>query len=134
MPARASSEIPKVTVDGQFTRWPGLLRLAFDVLGGPIVALVNQQAIYAGDTWACGHNAHATLHIVPALCLVVVIGATVDSYIVWRSLGGVEDERGTIDTRTRFLAMLGLSISGVAILVIGAQWFSIFMFGACMRA
>ena len=134
MSVRESSEIARASAAERFARWPGLLRLALDVLLGPVVALANQQAIYAGDIWACGHSAHAALHVIPVLCLIVVTGAGVDSYVVWRSIGGVEDERGTVDTRTRFLAILGLSISGVSILVIAAQWFSIFMFGACMRA
>lgn len=118
-----------------FTRWPGLLRLAIDVVGGPIVALINLQAIYAGDTWACGHNTEWSLHIAPALCLVVVVGMTIDSWLIYHAVGGgVEDELGAEVTRTRFFALLGIMIGAISAAVILAQWLAIFTFSACMRA
>lgn len=119
----------------RFTRWPGLLRLSIDVVGGPVIALVQQQAIYAGDMWACGHNATPTLHIVPALAFIAVLLTTIDSFLVWRSIGGgVEDEHGAEETRTRFLAVLGMTVGAISALVVIAQWLTIFYFGACMRA
>lgn len=121
--------------DPRFTRWPGLLSLSTALLLGPVVALVNQEAIYAADMWACGHAAHASLHVIPALCLIVACGAAVTSYRNWIAVGrGVEDEHGGVPTRTRFLAILGLSVSVFSALVIGAQWLGIFFFSSCGRA
>jgi hypothetical protein len=119
----------------QFTQWPGLLSLSLGVVLGPIVALVNQQATYAVNMWACGRNLHATMHIVPALSLIVVAGAGIGAYLNWRVVGkGLEDEHGAIATRTRFLSLLGLAISVFSALVILAQWLAVFMFAPCMRA
>jgi hypothetical protein len=101
----------------------------------PVVVLVNQAAIYAGDMWACGHEAHAALHVVPVLALVVVVGAMFASYVNWRaSGGGVEDEHGGVAARTRFLALIGMAVSTLSALIVIAQWFGIFMFAPCMRA
>src|ERR1043165_9733920 len=131
MSVRESSE----ATTAQFTRWPGLLRLSIDVLGGPVIALINQQAIYAGNMWACGHNARATLHVVPALCLIGVLLTTIDSWMAYRTIGrGVEDEHGGEATRTRFLAAMGMMIGAISAFVVLAQWLAIFTFGACMRA
>jgi hypothetical protein len=126
----------RASSDGPFTRWPGLLRLSLGVLLGPVVTLMNQQAIYAADTWACGHDAHATLHIIPFLALVVVVGTAWQSLRIWRwtdAQPGPRDE-GVVFSRTRFLAVLGIAISVFCAVVIIAQWAGIGTFGACARA
>lgn len=118
-----------------FTRWPGLLSLSLGVLLGPIVALANQQLIYAANTWACGHNAWATMHIIPLLCLIVAMGAGLTAYRDWNATGrGVHDEDATIEQRTRFVALLGMALSTFSAAVIIAQWLAIVFFGPCMRA
>ncbi|MDB4877209.1 MAG: hypothetical protein JWM41_3655 [Gemmatimonadetes bacterium] len=131
----SSSALRSGEESAQFTRWPGLLSLSLAIVLGPVVALVNQQAIYAADMWVCGRGFRAALHIVPALCLIVVAGAAVGAYRNWQAVGrGVEDEQATIATRTRFLALLGMSISVFSSLVILAQWLAIFVFAPCQRA
>ena len=135
MSVRDSSNNAPAAAIAPFTRWPGLLRLALDVLGGPIIALINQQVIYAGDMWACGYSAKESLHLGAVLCLVGAIAVTVDSYFVWRATGGgMEEERDAQASRTRFFALLGLMIGAISTFVVLAQWLAIFMFGACMRA
>lgn len=104
------------------------------MLLGPVIALVNQQAIYAGDTWICGHGAGVALHIVPALSLVIVVGAALRSLRDWRLSRQVAFESPAVATRTRFLSMLGVAISVFSSAVILAQWFAVGMFGPCMRA
>jgi hypothetical protein len=134
MSDRESSSAPREDI-GQFTRWPGLMSLALGVLLGPIIALVNQQMIYAGDMYACGRNLRGALHIIPVLCLVVAIGTCVAAFINWRAVGkGLEDEHDGVVARTRFLALLGITISAFSVLVILGQWLSIFVFPACARA
>ena len=118
-----------------FTRWPGLLSLSLGVLLGPIVALANQQLIYAANMWACGHNAWATMHIIPLLCLIVAVGAGLTAYRDWNATGRcVHDEDATIEQRTRFVALLGMALSTFSAAVIIAQWLAIIFFGPCMRA
>jgi hypothetical protein len=118
-----------------FARWPGLLSLTLGLLLGPVVALANQQLIYSVNMWACGHRMQPAMHVVPFLCLVLTIGAGLTAYRDWKAVGGgVEDEEATVNTRTRFLAILGMAISIFSSLVVIAQWSTIFIFGACMRA
>jgi hypothetical protein len=121
--------------DAQFTRWPGLLSLALGVLLGPIVALVTQGLVYSATSWTCGRDIGATMHLIPALSVIVSVGAGVSAYSNWRAVGkGVEDERGAVATRTRFLALMGIALSAFSTLVILAMWLSIFVFAPCMRA
>ena len=135
MSVRESSEGSRLAAIEPFTRWPGLLRLALDVLGGPIIALVYQEATYAGNMWACGHNAKPTLHVGAVLCVIGALIVIADSWMVWRTVGrGVEDEHGAEETRTRFLALIGIMVGAISLAVIVAQWLAIFMFGPCMRA
>lgn len=140
MSGRASSDVaagvpPDAGALPAFTHWRGLLSLALGVLLGPVVALTNQELIYAVDMWACGHGMRATIHIVPALCLIVAIGCVVTSYRNWQAVGaGVEEEAATIAARTRFLAIMGVVISIFSSLVILAQWAAVFVFQPCARA
>ncbi|HSQ32287.1 MAG TPA: hypothetical protein VLN49_20670 [Gemmatimonadaceae bacterium] len=118
-----------------FTRWPGLLSLSLGVLLGPVIALVNQELIYAANMWTCGHGYRATMHLIPLLCLVVTIGTGITAFRDWRaSGGGVEEEEATVASRTRFLAIAGIGISIFSSLVVIAQWAAILVFGPCMRA
>jgi hypothetical protein len=136
MSARESSNVVEPAEDpAQFARWRGLLSLSLGIVLGPLVALIHQETVYAVNMWACGRHLHATMHIVPVLSLVVVFGAAYGGYLNWNAIGrGVEDEHASIVTRTRFLALLGMTISIFSALVILAQWFAIFMFEPCMRA
>lgn len=118
-----------------FTRWPGLLRLSLGVLLGPVIALTNQELIYAADAWTCGHGYRATMHLIPLLCLIVTIATAVTAFRDWRAAGGgVEEEAATIASRTRFLAIMGVGISVFCSLVVIAQWAAIVVFDPCMRA
>ena len=120
---------------GYFTRWPGLLSLSIGVLLGPIVALVNELLLYVTNMWACGTGSQLAMHIVPLLCLLAAIGAGTLAYMDWNRVGGgVEDEAATVDSRTRFMALGGMAVSGLSALVIIAQWLTVFAFGACVRA
>lgn len=130
---------PQPEIDGDtvefFSRWPGMLRLALGLLLGPVAALVSQELIYLSDIWACGLHGWAAIHVVPALCMVLCIGAGLIAYSDWRRVGGgVELEHGSrVITRTRFLAVCGMATSAFAGLVTLAQWLSVFVFGPCMR-
>lgn len=118
-----------------FARWPGLLSLSLGWLLGPTVALVNQQLIYAANMWACGRDQPLAMHVIPILCLAVIVGTGITAYRDWKAVGaGVEDEAATVETRTRFIAMGGIAISIFCGLVVLAQWAAVFVFDPCMRA
>lgn len=107
------------------------IRLALGIVGSPTIALLNQQAIYATNMWACGHGLHGVLHVIPAVCLLVTLGVAFDSYGIWRS---ANRQDGAVTERVRFLAIVGVAISVFSSVVIVAQWAGIFAFGSCMRA
>ena len=118
----------------RYTRRSGLASLALCLVLGPVIALVNQQMVYAGNMWACGHGYRGVLHLIPALCLLVIAGVTYESHRSWAAVGGgAKDEDDSVATRTRFLAMLGMTISAFSALVVLAQWLGIFMFAPCAR-
>ena len=118
-----------------FIRWPGLLSLTLGLVLGPIAALLNQALMYSVNMWACGHDMPSVIHVVPVLCLIVAIGAGLVARRDWRAVGaGVEDELATVETRSRFVALLGKALSVFSTLVIVAMWAAAFVFGPCMRA
>jgi hypothetical protein len=134
MSGRASSDARRATDwPTRFARWRGLLSLTLGVVLGPVVALANQQATYAVDSWACGHDNRASLHIAPALCLIVVSALAWSAYGNWRAVGARDDEHSDIGARTRFLALLGLTISAFSGFVILAQWLAVVAFDPCVR-
>jgi hypothetical protein len=107
------------------------VRLVLGVVLGPVVALLNQQAIYSGATWACGHGARGTLHVIPALCLLGVLIVAADAHRLWRQ---ARQREGAWASRTQFLSVIGMAVSLFSAVVIAAQWMSLFTFDACMRA
>jgi hypothetical protein len=112
-----------------------MLSLTLGVVLGPLAALANQQVIYIVNMWACGHRERVVMHVVPILFLVVVAATGVAAHRNWRALGrGFEDELGSIEARSRFIAWLGIAISAFSGIVILAQWLAIFVFDPCMRA
>jgi hypothetical protein len=118
-----------------FTRWPGLLSLSLGWTLGPVVALVNQQLIYAADMWACGRNQWFAIHIIPLLCLIVCVATTVTAFRDWKAAGGgVDEEAADVATRTRWAAIVGIAVSAFSSLVVIAQWAAVFVFQPCMRA
>ena len=134
-PGREGRDVGDATAPAEFMRWRGLLSVSLGLVLGPTVALVNQQLIYSVNMWACGRGLHGVMHIIPALCLVVVAGTGIGAYLNWIAVGrGLEDEHDSVATRTRFAALLGMAISLFSAIVIVAQWAAIFVFDPCMRA
>jgi hypothetical protein len=100
-----------------------------------VAALANQELIYVANAWACGKSAPLALHVVAFVCLLVTLGAGLLARADWARVGrGTEDEAGTVDSRTRFLALCGMAASAISALVILAQWLAIVVFGPCARA
>lgn len=105
------------------------------VVGAPVLALLNQELIYAVTMWACGHRMSGVTHIVPAICLCLSVATVILSYRTWTAAGrGIDDEPATLQSRARFLALLGLAIGAFSSAVILAQWVAIFVFDPCARA
>lgn len=111
------------------------LGLGLGLLIGPIAVLTNQGLLYISDVWVCGSGPRPALYLVPLLCLLVSIAAGVSSYLHWVGADrGLEDERGGAETRTRFLALMGMGSAAISSLLIVAQWAAAIVFQPCMRA
>jgi len=131
----SSSSSGSLREDAASLRWRGLPNLTLGVVLGPFVTLLNQGVVYAVTSSACGRNLRGVLHIVSAICLLVVAVGGTGAYRNWRAEGrSTEDEHDGVTSRVRFLALLGMTISGISVLLILAQWLAIFTFGPCQRA
>ncbi len=105
------------------------------LLAGPVLALVNQELMYAVNMWACGHNVPSVMHIAPAICVCLSIVAGMVAYRRWAGVGkGTDDEQNTADSNLRFIALLALATTIFSSVVILAQWASAFVFHPCARA
>ncbi|HKO14784.1 MAG TPA: hypothetical protein VJU87_01040 [Gemmatimonadaceae bacterium] len=128
--------VERPTDHSHLARWPGLLSLSLGVLLGPVMVLVNQEAIYAANMnqGSCPADTPLAMHLIPLVCLVVTLGAGGLAYREWDRVGrGIEDSQATVHGRSRFLGLLGMWISALSALLILTQWLAIFVFNPCLR-
>lgn len=119
-------------------RVPSTFNLTVSMVLGPVIALWNQLLIYAANMWACGRGYQGSLNLIPALGLVITLATAVVAYRNLKAVGAAgaagDDEHGGANARLLFMARAGVAISIFSSLVIIAQWASIWVYGACMRA
>lgn len=131
MSVRTSSEPPALS---RFDRWPGILGLAYGLVGAPISALLMQVSAYAGVQWACGHRTVAVVHIIPAIFISLAAGAAWISWRDWTTVGRIgRAENATVTDRTRFVALAGIILSLYSIVIILAMWLPLVIFDPCQR-
>lgn len=132
MSPRASSE--ELAATSRFDRWPGILGLAYGLVGAPISALLMQVIAYAGVQWACGHRTIAVVHVVPAIFIALAALSIWISWRDWSSVGRVgRAENATVTDRTRFVAVSGVVLSAFSIVLILAMWLPLVIFDPCQR-
>src|ERR1051325_670226 len=98
--------------------------LALLLVTGPVMALVNQEGIYSVAVWACGHHADAVIHVVPALCMAVVLAA------VWMAISarsGIQKTNAILTSPRSFLAVSAATIGLFCAVVIASQWAAVFL-------
>jgi hypothetical protein len=103
------------------------------VLVGPVVWLVQFQANYTLVTLTCNHGGKWALHAVSGAALALTAGAGALAWSNWRDAGGSaeQNEGAGVRTRSRFMSVLGLLVSGMFFVVILAQWIASWVFGPC---
>jgi hypothetical protein len=117
---------PPWTVTGG-TTWAG-------VLGGPLAWFASQQVSYMLVPWACHGGPLIAIHVANLVALAIVALAGTFSWREWRRAGAdFSDEQAPPGGRQRFLALMGLTLSGLFGLVIIAQTTGAFFFGPCER-
>jgi hypothetical protein len=131
MSARTSSEPPALS---RYDRWPGILGLAYGLVGAPVSALLMQVFSYAGVQWACGHQAIGVVHLIPALFIALALAAAWISWRDWTTVGRIgRAENATITDRTQFVAISGVVLSVFSIVLILAMWMPLVIFDPCQH-
>lgn len=107
--------------------WGGLLV-------APIAWILHQQASYLLVYHACPSRNTILFHIITAALLLI---AAVGAYLAWKtwndSGNGWADEGDSAADINRFLALVGLMMSGLFLLVILAQWIPTLLVDPCVR-
>ena len=108
--------------------------LAFLVVLGPLVALINQGSIYIVNMWACGHHSRGSMHVVPLLCALIAASGTLVALRYRRqdSVGVDQSEPG--GSPITLLTLSAVVIGAFSTAVIIAQWAAIMVFDPCMQS
>jgi len=111
---------------------PRPLALWSPVIGPMLATLVMLEAAYALVGPACRRETRLFLHLLAVTALIGTIVLTMLAARIWREGGRAwETQAGGSETRTRFLAVIGM-MSGVSgALIIIAQWLAIFFHDPC---
>jgi TRAP-type C4-dicarboxylate transport system permease small subunit len=109
------------------------LALWTGVLGAPVVWAVQLDAGYALVPALCPSGNRTPLHLLSAVCIVLVLILCVLSYRTWRDSGGGSPDvpDGGWQARRRFVGALGMIVSLTFALVILAQGLAGFFFSPC---
>jgi hypothetical protein len=111
---------------------PRPLVLWLPLLWPMVAALVALEAAYALTGPACRRDARWFLHLVVLAMLASTVFMALTAWRMFREHGRVwETESEGRETRTRFLAILGILSSVTAGLILIAQWMPIFFLHPC---
>ncbi|MFN7931457.1 MAG: hypothetical protein U0Y68_26715 [Blastocatellia bacterium] len=112
----------------------GLLWLWSGVLAGPLAWALSQQVGYLFVTLDCSYTKRLALWpVMLGTILLAGAGAWV-SWRNWQEVGNTwPDEGGGVLSRSRFLAFVGLLLSGFSVLVILAEWLPVLFYRQCQR-
>jgi hypothetical protein len=102
------------------------------VLLPPIAFLINLEVAYALVPKACASRNTLVLHLVHLVCFGMVLLAGITAWRCWTATGAEwPGEGGGPLARSRFLAGIGVLMSGFVALVILADWIPSFMLDPC---
>jgi hypothetical protein len=102
------------------------------VLLPPIVFLIHLEVAYALVPKACSSRSTLALHLVHLVCLGLVLLAGLIAWRCWKATGATwPGEGGGPLARNRFMAGIGVLMSGFVALVVLADWIPSFMLNPC---
>jgi hypothetical protein len=102
------------------------------VLLPPIAFLINLEVAYALVPKACASRNTLVLHLVHLVCLGLVLLGGLIAWHCWKVTGAEwPGEGGGPLARSRFMAGIGVLMSGFVALVIVADWIPSFMLNPC---
>jgi hypothetical protein len=98
----------------------------------PLATLAGLEIAYLLADRACTTGDMLPVHLTWLACLLVALSGGWLGWREWRRWGGgPAGEDGGPEGRSRFLALLGVLGSAMAVLVIAAQWCAGFFFHPC---
>ena len=106
--------------------------LALALFLGPAAALADLQVAYMLVAPSCEAGNNLPLHLVHAIMLAAAAVGVGCGVAAWRRSGSGELHTDAGRTaRTRFLAVLGILLSGLFAAVVVAQWLGDFVLSPC---
>jgi hypothetical protein len=119
------SDVANNTMPNAMAQWAG-------VLGGPVAWLVQMECNYALVGWACATGHVVVLHLVTLGGLLIAAAGGLTAWREWRRSGTQWPKgAGGPQTRSRFMAVLGLLTSLLFFFVILAQGIPSFILSPC---
>ncbi|HEX5575147.1 MAG TPA: hypothetical protein VFX42_04680 [Gemmatimonadales bacterium] len=111
---------------------PEIRNLWIGVLLPPIVFLIDLEVAYALVPTACSIRNRLPVHLVHLASLLLMLFAWATAWRCWKATGAIwPAEEGGPLARSRFMAGLGLLLSGFVALVIVAMWIPSFILDPC---
>ena len=110
------------------------MKLWFPIIVPPLAALAQQSVNYALVAVECAQQQRLPVHLVAGAALLVALGGVVVAWRHWSEVGvAAPQDSGDQISRTRFLAIVGISVSGLMALAIAAQWLTAAFIEPCIR-
>jgi hypothetical protein len=117
-----------------FNRRASVLWLWTGILAGPVAVALTQQFAYLLAPMNCSCGKILSVWPVMLLTLTLAAGGAFVSLRNWRLAGsGWSSSGGDVTSRGRFMAIVGMLFSGLALLVIIAMWLPIVFYRQCQR-
>ena len=110
------------------------MKLWFPIIVPPLVALAQQSVNYALVALECEQQQRWPVHSVAAAAMVVTLLGMTVAWARWREVGlATPQDSGDQQSRTRFLAIVGISVSALTALNIASQWLTAAFISPCMH-
>jgi hypothetical protein len=111
---------------------PQIRALWVGLLLAPVAFLINLESAYALVPTACSSRTVLPVHLVHLACLLLTLYGLLTAWRCWKAAGGTwSGAAGDPLARSRFMAGVGLLVSGMFVLVIVAQWIPSFVLDPC---
>ena len=110
------------------------MRLWIAIIIAPLVGLAQLTVNYALVDLECVTQRRFPVHVVSGVSLAIAIAGILLAWQAWRA-AGVEppDDGATAASNVRFLAAVGMALSALVALTIGAQWIATAFVAPCLE-
>jgi hypothetical protein len=104
------------------------MRIAFALLGAPLLALLDQSTAFAVVSWSCSHGSTLLMHFVHFLFLGASGAAAIFAFAEWRGTTHAADAL----IQHHFLAGIATASAILSTLAIAAMWIPVWMISSCI--